>query len=101
MNMSDLQALTTLNSDPVACSVKRAAETLNAWADRNIDVAVSGGSSDTAISSPTLDHVVVWTFNGRTYPSTISTTGTQSDLDAAVAAFKARVVANGGTVVSG
>ena len=99
--MSDLQALTTLNGDQVACSVKRVAETLNAWADRNIDVALNGGSSDTAISAPTLDHVVEWNKNGRTYRSTISTTGTQAELDAAVAAFKARVVANGGQVVSG
>lgn len=99
--MSDLQALTTLGEVQVSCAVKRTNESLTVWADGAIDVALNGGASDTALAVPTLDHTVEWTKGGRTYKSKVSTTGTQQELDDAVATFKARIAAAGGSVVSG
>jgi hypothetical protein len=95
-----------LNSSPrfQVLTAKRAGWSYAQWIDVHIgELYGSGNSTQPASGSGSpLTHTVVWRDSSNDkWEAVFEVYGTQQELDDAVAALKARVIADGGTIVSG
>ncbi len=94
---------TALNPTLSLTTAKRLNQSLASWASDAVSAALNGGSSTAPASgsgSP-LQHTVVWSKNSREYTTLIEHWGSAEELAELVAAFKAEIAAQGGTIVSG
>lgn len=103
--MATLQVRTTWvgMTDPVL-TAQRAGQTLAQWAAEHVDQLMEGEQSTEAASgsgSP-LEHTIQFQFPGGPVREAVVTKyGTQQELDAAVAALKTALQAEGATIISG
>lgn len=100
--MSSQQVLSTWGGESSLLTAKRVANSAESWAEEHIDGIIGAGeNTDPATGETAYSSVVIWSIGVLEITSTITSYVSQADLASLVTAFKARVEANGGTVISG